>query len=73
MQKQPGACAFSAACVMPGPRIAIEGTNLRCCSMHARLMREAEPSVAEAARVEFRPPRGSRRRNGWVFAPLEAY
>jgi hypothetical protein len=37
-QMQTGPCAFSNACVTPGPRVRIEGTNRSCCAPHAALL-----------------------------------
>ena len=60
MQKQLGACAFTASCVMPGPRHRIEGTNRTCCEFHYRQLQASAPSVNETAHFTFRPPRARR-------------
>ena len=74
MQKQLGACAFTASCVMPGPRHRIEGTNRTCCEMHYRMLQASAPAVEENAQFIFRPPRGSRRSSWPTYAGItEAY
>lgn len=36
MALQLGRCAFTAACIVPGPRFRIRGTNQVICGLHAR-------------------------------------
>jgi hypothetical protein len=68
MQKQSGLCAYSNACIMPGPRHRMEGTNREFCQMHFHALEvsaAAVPMGTEFARTEFHPPRSRRSRRRW--------
>ncbi|WP_041855798.1 hypothetical protein [Candidatus Korobacter versatilis] len=75
-QMQQGDCAFSNACMIPGERQALAGTNRRYCPVHIHsfeLPSSAANGGTEHASVEFRPNPGSgrRRRSNWLT--MEAY
>lgn len=69
--KQHGPCAFTAACSIPGPRIALARTNLTFCPVHARTMQIGESQSAhstEFSATAFHAPRSTSRRraNAWM-------
>jgi hypothetical protein len=67
--RQKGPCAFSAACVIPGDRHRLEGTNREFCGPHfGQLQLPSSPAIAgtEFARTNFTAPRTNRRRSAWA-------
>jgi hypothetical protein len=63
LSPQRSACAFSASCMMPGPRVSDHGQQF--CGAHARMLElpaQAEHGGTEFARLQYR---GSRKRGGW--------
>jgi hypothetical protein len=56
-QMQTGPCAFSNACVTPGPRVRIEGTNRSCCAPHAALL-QITVATGLGAEMEGHPRQG---------------
>jgi hypothetical protein len=65
MSKDLERCAFSRACVNPGPRYPLSGTNLRYCEQHIQLF---EPLTLEVSGGE-RSARQSAQRPGQTGAP----
>jgi hypothetical protein len=65
MSKDLERCAFSRACVNPGPRYPLSGTNLRYCEQHIQLF---EPLALEVSGGERRA-RQSAQRPGQTGAP----
>ena len=61
MQKQSGECAFSNACIMPGPRVLLAGTNRKYCAGHAALLSLPLPKsmATEFDRSVFHSPGAS--------------
>lgn len=76
MQKQLGACAFSAACVMPGPRHRLEGTNREFCELHFHQVETslaATPRDNDFARAVMAAPRSARQRSQWLRGYVEQF
>jgi hypothetical protein len=68
MQKQSGACAFSNACIVPGPRERVPGTiNRFVCHVHslALALPLAAPSAEPFGHAAVRKPQGMRR-GRWI-------
>jgi hypothetical protein len=69
-QKQKGPCAFTAACTVPGPRVALAGTNRTFCGFHARQIEATlmgvEQHGSEFARADYRGGTSRRRRSSWA-------
>ena len=68
MQKQTGCCAFSNACIHPGPRQRLQGTNRQFCPVHYQAigLQTSAGSGTEFSQVQFHPPRQARRRSRWL-------
>jgi hypothetical protein len=70
LQKQKGPCAFTAACTVPGPRVAMVGTNRVFCGMHARQLEVpiagVEQNGSEFSRSTYRGGRSRKRRSDWA-------
>jgi len=67
MQKQSGACAFSNACNIPGPRERVAGTNREFCHVHylAMALPSGTSTAMDFSHAQFHvPPR--RRRSRWL-------
>ena len=72
MQKQTGCCAFSNACIVPGPRERLAATNREYCHLHMQMVMQSLVQPAPAAASDlgnsvFRGPAqaGQGRRSRW--------
>jgi hypothetical protein len=66
MSKDLERCAFSRACVNPGPRYPLSGTNLRYCEQHIQLF---EPLSLQLSGGQAQNDRRPAQRPGQTGAP----
>ena len=65
MQKQPGACAFSNARNLRGPRERLPGTNQEYCYPHYVQLELPSAGVSSSAEIRIAMPR-SQSRSRWL-------